>query len=142
MTQDELKEIYKHCTIFALPCFIVDSGDRDGIPNVLAEAMATERAVVSTNISGIPEIVEHGVNGLLVPQKNAVALATALEQLLQNPELRQQLGHAARETVCQMFDSQTTTVFLKDLFMTCLNRRTQRDTAVQPQPANQAPITE
>ncbi len=121
MTQDELKEAYAGSAIFALPCFIVDSGDRDGIPNVLAEAMASGRAVVSTNISGIPEIVEHEVNGLLVPQKNAVALAKALEQLLQNPDLRAELGQAARAKVCEMFDSETTTVFLKDLFTTCLS---------------------
>jgi glycosyltransferase involved in cell wall biosynthesis len=120
MTQTELKEVYGSSAIFALPCFIVDSGDRDGIPNVLAEAMASGRAVVSTNISGIPEIVKHEVNGLLVPQKNAAALAKALEQLLQNPELRAELGQAARAKVCEMFDSKTTTVFLKDLFNTCL----------------------
>ncbi len=128
MTQDELKEAYKNCSIFALPCFIVDNGDRDGIPNVLAEAMATGRAVVSSNISGIPEIVEDKVNGLLVPQKNAVLLAQALETLLQNSDLRQQLGQAARETVCDMFDSQTTTIFLKDLFVDCLNKHTKTDT--------------
>ena len=128
MTQNELKEAYKNCSIFALPCFIVDNGDRDGIPNVLAEAMATGRAVVSSNISGIPEIVEDKVSGLLVPQKNAVLLAQALEHLLQNPELRQHLGQAAREKICDMFDSQTTTVFLKDLFLDCLNKSTKADT--------------
>jgi glycosyltransferase involved in cell wall biosynthesis len=128
MTQTELKEVYESSAIFALPCFIVDSGDRDGIPNVLAEAMASGRAVVSTNISGIPEIVKHEVNGLLVPQKNAAALAKALEQLLQNPELRVELGQAARAKICEMFDSKTTTVFLKDLFNTCLTNYSERQT--------------
>jgi glycosyltransferase involved in cell wall biosynthesis len=132
MTQDELKEAYANATIFALPCFIVDSGDRDGIPNVLAEAMASGRAVVSTNSSGIPEIVEHEVNGLLVPQKNALALAKALEYLLENPDSRAELGQAARATVCDMFDSETTTVFLKDLFNTCLTDYSEHQTkAVQ-----------
>jgi glycosyltransferase involved in cell wall biosynthesis len=141
MTQDELKDAYKTCTIFALPSYIVDSGDRDGIPNVLAEAMATGRAVVSTNISGIPEIVESGVNGLLVTEKNATALAEALEQLLHNPHVRQRLGHKARQSIQQMFDSQVTTLFLKDLFVNCLNRRSDSNLERPPSPQH-APVTE
>ncbi len=58
---------YAEADIFVLPCRIDDSGDRDGIPNVLAEAMATGLAVVSTNVSGIPELVRNDENGLLVP---------------------------------------------------------------------------
>ncbi len=145
MTQDELKEAYKHATIFALPSYIVESGDRDGIPNVLAEAMATGRAVVSTSISGIPEIVESGVNGLLVGQKNATALSEALEQLLQNPELRQRLGNNARETIQRVFDSQTTTIFLKDLFVNCLKRRSESQSTISVKDSatpQQAPVTE
>lgn len=116
VTQDELRRIYAESTIFALPCSVVDNGDRDGIPNVLAEAMATALPVISTNISGIPEIVEHGVNGLLVPQKNAVALADALETLLLDPALRRRLGQAARVTITEIFDSWQTTVALRTLF--------------------------
>lgn len=117
VTQDELRAIYHRSTIFALPCFVVDSGDRDGIPNVLAEAMATALPVVSTNISGIPEIVEHNVNGLLVPQKDATALADALEQLLTDVTLRQRLGDAARATILDVFDAWQTTVALRQLFI-------------------------
>ncbi len=145
MTQDELKEAYKTSAIFALPSYIVESGDRDGIPNVLAEAMATGRAVVSTSISGIPEIVESGVNGLLVGQKNATALAEALEQLLKNPDLRKCLGDNARETIQSIFDSQATTIFLKDLFVTCLERRSEKQSTTatkNPVIAQQAPVTE
>lgn len=116
VTQEELRQIYAEATLFALPCFVVDNGDRDGIPNVLAEAMATALPVVSTNISGIPEIVEHGVNGLLVPQKNAVVLADALEKLLLDPALRRQLGQAARTTITKVFDAWQTTVALRTLF--------------------------
>ncbi|MEZ4861132.1 MAG: glycosyltransferase family 4 protein [Caldilineaceae bacterium] len=123
VTQEELRAIYATATIFALPCFVVDNGDRDGIPNVLAEAMATALPVVSTNISGIPEIVEHGVNGLLVPQKNAVALADALEKLLLEPTLRHALGQAARTTITEVFDSWQTTIALRDLFQEQLAKR-------------------
>lgn len=116
--QEELQEIYQSATIFALPCQIVENGDRDGIPNVLAEAMANELPVVSTNISGIPELVTNGIDGLLVPQKNAAALADAIERLLQDQPLRQRLGQAARAKICRIFDSKKNTVALRDLFVT------------------------
>lgn len=140
VTQEELRHIYAAATIFALPCLVVDSGDRDGIPNVLAEAMATGLPVVSTNISGIPEIVEDGVNGLLAPEKDAAALAEAIERLLLDPALRQRLGQAARTTITEIFDSWQTTVALRDLFLTQLEQRTVATKAnptyhPQPQPS-------
>jgi glycosyltransferase involved in cell wall biosynthesis len=67
VSQDELRAIYQLSDIFVLPCLVAADGDRDGIPNVLAEAMATEMAIVSTRVSGIPELVEDGSNGLLAP---------------------------------------------------------------------------
>jgi glycosyltransferase involved in cell wall biosynthesis len=123
VTQEELRHIYQDCTVFALPCQIINDGDRDGIPNVLAEAMAMGKAVVSTDISGIPELVDDGLNGLLAPQKDAAALARALKTLLQNPELRQKLGAAARLKINCMFDAQETTLALRDLFTAALARR-------------------
>jgi glycosyltransferase involved in cell wall biosynthesis len=127
VTQTELKEIYAAATVFALPCHIVPNGDRDGIPNVLVEAMAMALPVVTTAISGIPELVDHQVNGLLTPPEDPVALAEALAQLLANPALRRQLGRAARQKVRQSFDSQQTTVALKLLFSTCLERYQRQD---------------
>ncbi len=123
VTQETLREIYTEAAIFALPCFVVDNGDRDGIPNVLAEAMAMELPIVSTDISGIPELVESGVNGLLVSQKNALALADALECLLIDATLRRRLGQAARETIIDVFDSWQTTVALRDLFNAQLDKQ-------------------
>jgi glycosyltransferase involved in cell wall biosynthesis len=116
VTQEELREIYRRATVFALACQIVDSGDRDGIPNVLAEAMAMELPVVSTDISGIPELVEHRVNGLLVPQKDAAALAAAIAELLNDIALHARLGQAAREKVCRIFDAQVNVQALYHLF--------------------------
>jgi glycosyltransferase involved in cell wall biosynthesis len=80
--------------------------------------MATALPVVSTHISGIPEIVVDGVNGLLVPEKDAVALADAMERLLLDSALRQRLGQAARTTITEIFDSWQTTTVLRDLFRT------------------------
>jgi glycosyltransferase involved in cell wall biosynthesis len=121
VTQEELREFYRQATLFVLPCQITDNNDRDGIPNVLVEAMASELPVVSTNISGIPELIEHGVNGLLAPQKDARALADAAAKLLDAPALRRELGVAAREKVRLLFDAESNILTLHRLFIDCLN---------------------
>jgi glycosyltransferase involved in cell wall biosynthesis len=123
VTQEELKDLYERASVFALPCLVVANGDRDGIPNVLVEAMAMQIPVVSTNISGIPELVESGVNGILVPEKNAEALADAIATLLDDGDLRQRLGKEARRKVRRLFDARENTVVLRDLFTACLARR-------------------
>ena len=126
VTQEELRMIYQEATLFTLPCQIVENDDRDGIPNVLVEAMAVGLPVVSTNISGIPELIEHGVSGLLAPQKDARALADAIAELLDSPALRQQLGAAAREKVCRLFDSESNVLALHRLFLDCLDEAQKR----------------
>lgn len=103
MTQDGIAEMYRTAAVFALPCLVTDDGDRDGIPNVLIEAMAQRLAVVSTDVSGISELVEPANNGLLVPEKNADALADALALLLAQPALRKQMGDRGREKVTGHF---------------------------------------
>ena len=120
VTQEELRDIFKNATVFALPCLVVDNGDRDGIPNVLVEAMSMRVPVISTDISGIPELIDNNVNGLLVPEKNAEAMADAIERLLLDSVLRQQLADAGRDRVCKDFDSQVTTLDLRDLFISRL----------------------
>ncbi|HEX4948608.1 MAG TPA: glycosyltransferase family 4 protein [Blastocatellia bacterium] len=120
VTQEELRHIYQRATVFALACQIIESGDRDGIPNVMAEAMAMELPIVSTDISGIPELVDHRVDGLLVPQKNAEALAEALAELLDDAALRERLGKAARAKICRIFDAEVTVQELHRLLQSCL----------------------
>ncbi|HMS84450.1 MAG TPA: glycosyltransferase [Nitrospira sp.] len=116
MTQEELRSVYRSATIFVLPCHIVENGDRDGIPNVLAEAMASGVPVISTSVSGIPEIIEDRRNGLLVTPRDPMALAKAIEELLIDHDFRNNLAQAGRETICRIFDSSTTTKQLFDLF--------------------------
>ncbi len=118
---DELMQIYQQSQIFALPCQIVGDGDRDGIPNVLVEAMACSLAVVSTHISGIPELIKHQYNGLLVTEKNSRELADAIELLLDDIDLATRLSVNARNTVLQEFDSSLTTLQLKKLFDDCMD---------------------
>jgi glycosyltransferase involved in cell wall biosynthesis len=83
---------------------VVSDGDRDGIPNVLVEAMASGVPVVSTRISGIPELIEDGRNGLLVEAGDAVGLSEAIKRLLTDPQLASRLASAGRLTVEREFD--------------------------------------
>ena len=103
LDHDEVIRRYGDAHLFVLPCTIVADGDRDGIPNVLLEAMATGLPVVSTRVSGIPELVADGDNGLLVGPDDATALAAAMRRLLDDDALRAQLGATARATVTAHF---------------------------------------
>lgn len=102
--QDEVGMLLGSATIFCLPSIITKKGGREGIPVALMEAMAMELPVVSTRTAGIPELIEHQREGLLVPQKDPVSLASALEKLLDNKELRIAMGSAARKKVMKDFN--------------------------------------
>ena len=87
---------YRRADLFCLPSQIAADGDRDGLPNVLMEAMSQEVAVISTTVSAIPEIVQDGANGLLVPPDDPQALRAAIERLLRDASLRRRLARAGR----------------------------------------------
>jgi glycosyltransferase involved in cell wall biosynthesis len=126
VTQDLLRELYRSAHVFALPCQIMEDGDRDGFPNVLAEAMAMGVPVVSTAISGIPEMIDDGVHGLLVEPRDPRALADALGRVLTDGALHMQLASAGRARICERFDSRRTTLELRDLFLEQLRLRQAR----------------
>jgi glycosyltransferase involved in cell wall biosynthesis len=100
----DVVELYRGCTVFVLPCVVASDGDRDGIPNVILEAMAMEVPVISTDVSGIPEVVRDGETGVLVKPADPVALADAIGRLLDAPDLRRALGSAGRELVTTEFE--------------------------------------
>lgn len=115
-TQPELLAEFRRASVFALACRIDADGDRDGIPNVLVEAMAAGLPVVSTAVSGIPELVRSGDNGLLVRPDSATELADALERLLEDADLGARLAEQARCTVRRAFDGDVCARQLADLF--------------------------
>lgn len=100
---EEVKKFMLDADIFVLNSRVGDSGDMEGLPVSLLEAMSMGKAVVSTRHAGIPEAVTDGVNGLLVNEKDNASLSAAIEKLIINPALRKQLGEAARHTVLNKF---------------------------------------
>jgi glycosyltransferase involved in cell wall biosynthesis len=122
MGPEELLDEYRRASALCMPCRLLDQ-DRDGIPNVLVEAMAAGAPVVATNVSGIPELVEHEVNGLLVEPEDPRALADALLRLHDDPELTRRLTGNARETVSTRFDGERLARTLAALFEEALCSR-------------------
>lgn len=104
LTQAELLAQCRSATMFVLACRVDADGDRDGIPNVLVEAMAARLAVISTRVSGIPELVQDGVNGLLVAPEDPIALADAMLSLARDADLRERLAAAGEATVASRFN--------------------------------------
>jgi glycosyltransferase involved in cell wall biosynthesis len=98
-------EHYKNAELFVLGCEVAPNGDRDGIPNVLAESMAMGLPVVATHLSGIPELVENEKTGLLVPSGQPDKLAAAMLHLLTDLNLRSRIATAARQRVATAFDN-------------------------------------
>ena len=103
--------------LFVLPCVAAEDGNQDITPNSLMEAMAMESAVISTQMTGIPEIVEDGVDGLLVAPKDEDALADAMARLFDDEDLRNRLGKNARRKVEAKFDLKKNIAQYVELFM-------------------------
>lgn len=104
MIQEGLIDLYHDADIFVAPSVVARNGDRDGIPVVLMEALAVEKPVVSTRVSGIPELVVDSETGLLVNERDPVSLADAIERLILDPGLRASLGKRGRRRVLEQFE--------------------------------------
>jgi colanic acid/amylovoran biosynthesis glycosyltransferase len=100
-SQQQIRELLARTDVFVMTSFA------EGVPVVLMEAMAAEVAVVATRIAGIPELVEDGVSGLLVPPADAAAVVGGVEELLNDSALRSQFGQAGRQKVEQEFNIST-----------------------------------
>jgi glycosyltransferase involved in cell wall biosynthesis len=137
--QDDLVDRYAEADVFALGCQVLADGDRDGLPNVLIEALAMQVPVVSTTVSGVPELIENNVHGLLVPPRAPEALANAIEKLLSDPALRRRLGRNGRRRVVQEFDTRRNTRRVFELFES-LNLRVAR-VATRPIAGTRDPAT-
>lgn len=102
-TQDVVLAALRRADLFCLASRVATDGDRDGVPNVLMEAMSQELPVVASEVAAIPELVVAGVTGRLVPPEDPAALAAELAELIQAPELRLAMGREGRRQVLERF---------------------------------------
>jgi glycosyltransferase involved in cell wall biosynthesis len=105
----ELKALFHQCHLFCLPSY------GDCLPMALSEAGAAHLPLISTNVAAIPEIVQDGYSGFLVPPGDVAALETALRQLVTNPTLREEMGSNAQKLVASTFDAEQNAQKLLDL---------------------------
>lgn len=115
-THEEVKALLEESHVLVAPSLTSDSGDQEGIPNVIKEAMASGLPVISTFHSGIPELVTDGVSGLLVPERDAVSIADALAYLIRHPDICNAMGEAGRKHVEQKFDTNALNKKLEELW--------------------------
>jgi glycosyltransferase involved in cell wall biosynthesis len=114
--QREVFEMIQSAAVFAAPCVVGADGNRDGLPTVLLESMALGTACVSTDVTGIPEVIRHNETGLIVPQRNPAELATALKRMLREPPTRAKFAASARQLVEENFDITRNTAATREIF--------------------------
>jgi len=116
LPHEEVRALYEQASVFCLPCVVASTGDRDGMPTSVLEAMALGVPVVTTGVNGLNETVIDGVTGLIVPEHDPASLADALARLLTDPELASQLAEAGRRHVEQGFTLERSVSILRSLF--------------------------
>ena len=116
MPHERVLDFYRQAHVFVLGCRVLANGDRDGVPNVLVEAMAMGLPVVATNVSALPELARDGKTALVCPPDDASALAANVRRLLDDPSLGSRLAEAARQAVAADFDNAANIRHLADIF--------------------------
>nr|WP_236638368.1 glycosyltransferase [Mangrovicoccus ximenensis] len=104
LDQTAILALYRRSDIFVMGSRAHSDGDRDGLPNVLVEAASQGMACVATRFTAIPEFIDDGGNGLLVPPEDSEAMSAAIARLIRDPGLRRELGTRAAETVRSQYD--------------------------------------
>ena len=104
ISHERVPDLFHSANIFLMPSVVHESGDRDGIPTVIMESLLYRVPVIATNVSGIPELIENGVTGLLVPEKDSPAIASAVLNLLKDKKSAIDMAERGRLTVLEHFD--------------------------------------
>jgi glycosyltransferase involved in cell wall biosynthesis len=118
-TQAEIATQLAHATVFVLPCTREADGGMDNLPTVIMEAMAAGLPVISTPLGGIPEMIDDGVNGEFVPERDPAAIAAAIERLLEDRQQARRLGDRGREIAREKFSIETSARRLREIFDSC-----------------------
>ncbi|MEG2173107.1 MAG: glycosyltransferase [Desulfovibrionaceae bacterium] len=114
---DQLMQYMATHDMMVVPCVITSTGDRDGIPNVIMEALSSGLPVIATNVSGIGEVVRDGDTGLIVPQQDPVALAEAIQRMAQDRDAARAMAARGKQLVETMFDCETNIRALYNFYM-------------------------
>ena len=103
---EKMPIFFREAEIFIMPCIVHSSGDRDGIPTVLLEALTHHVPVISTPVSGIPELIENGVSGILVPEKDPSAIADAVTLLITEKQKAWDMAEMGNQKVSELFNAE------------------------------------
>jgi len=119
---ERLREIYYASHIFLHPSETGSDGNQEGIPNSMLEAMATGLPVFATDHGGIPEAIENGISGILVPERDHEALSRALVESVKDRQLLERLARSGAQAVAQKFDQQNQIHRLEEIYLGMLGR--------------------
>ena len=122
VSQERLREIYYRSHIFLHPSQTGRDGNQEGIPNSMLEAMATGLPVFATEHGGIPEAIEHGVSGVLVPERDEFVLVETLLNAVQDPDLLSRIAYAGATAVRKNFDLSTQVQRLEEIYLRTIRR--------------------
>ncbi len=132
VTNEQLNEEYAQCDVWVNPAIVDDRGDTEGLGVGAIEAYAHGKPVIASRVGGIPDAVLHERTGLLIPEKDPNALASAILDLLANPAKGRRLGAAGQEFARQRFDWRTITDELESLYWSVLLRSPAQEGPVDP----------
>ncbi|MCR5564016.1 MAG: glycosyltransferase family 4 protein, partial [Desulfovibrio sp.] len=118
LPHDKIPGYFRSNDLLVMPCIIQNGdGNRDGIPNVIMEALSQCMPVVATDVCGIAEVVRDGETGLLVPQHDPAALARAVRRMSADREKALAMARAGRELVLGMFDEEKNNAALREMYL-------------------------
>jgi glycosyltransferase involved in cell wall biosynthesis len=139
VSNERLAELYRDCDVYVLPAIFDDRGDTEGLGVVLVEALSSAKPVVASAVGGIVDVIKHEETGLLVPEKDEAALATAILRLLDDPELATRLGTAGRKLSQSYFDWDRTIDDTEALFYDALDEAGPATQETLPAPDDASP---
>jgi glycosyltransferase involved in cell wall biosynthesis len=132
VTNERLSELFRTCTVYVHPAIYDDRGDTEGLGVVLIEALLNRKPVVASNVGGIVDVIKDQDTGLLVPEKNPQALASAVLRLLDNPVEASRLGARGYDYASEFFDWERITDDLEQLYFGTLEHSAARNEARPP----------
>lgn len=103
---EKIPDFFKRADIFIMPSIVHSTGDRDGIPTVIMESLLHHVPVIATPVSGIPELIEHGITGLLVPQKDPLAIVDAITLFISDKEKARAMAKKGNQKVLELFNAE------------------------------------